>query len=443
MNLKLFLENYPVLCETQDFRYFHINCYQEYLFKYISNIIKKCKICPHKNIKEDLQKYLLISNNVWNNSISLCKLFDTMHICYKTSIVNKYLITIRDNLIIDKPIPILSIYFIQKILHFNKYICLNCQSCLDFKFNIDLVIQLLKKEIDIESAKKMVYTYTQLSYIDEMLDCEYLLPMPEFNIMGLYQRNKNKLVYLDSNVIMDIENDSTFNKLLLRNIKNNQDYDYYYSPSHLEDIAKRRGSKDSLFEIIEKITNNIFIHRKNDSVNFVYESPRSSYKRVNNSNSLEISKLVENYHIELIKNINLFCKDYDTDAHKININNKDLIGKDANLLDTALELISAGFMLNDIKNIDIKSIKYIELNNIIYKLFMALDVLYYRHEPIDNKKKLRSSVHDVEHIIYASYGDIFVTNDKRLYHRSKVVFYYINPNIKIFNATEFNSFIGS
>lgn len=168
-----------------------------------------------------------------------------------------------------------------------------------------------------------------------------------------------------------------------------------------------------------------------------YELPQLSYKRTNNNNSKQITELVEKSHIETIKAGELFFPEYNTSMHKKEINNKDLFGRDSEMLENVLMMTGATFYLNNTKNLDIKKIKCAELNDIIYKFLKAMDILNFRHEPLKNTQKLQSSVHDTEHLIYATYSNIFVTNDTILYHRSKAILGHLTPNIQVMKLKEF------
>lgn len=46
-------------------------------------------------------------------------------------------------------------------------------------------------------------------------------------------------------------------------------------------------------------------------------------------------------------------------------------------------------------------------------------------------KKSRSRLHDVSHIIYAGYCDIFLTNDKKLFMKTKAIFSLLNIHTKV------------
>lgn len=440
MDVSFALDRYPSLCKTQSVIYYHLNVYQEYLLKYISSLGCKCRSCHHYEIQEKLERYRDNAAEVWEAAIPLEEMFCNLDDCLKKNLINYHLVKIRDVLIEDQPIGVLNFYYMMKVLDLDLPRCVDCGSCLDFMSNLSIVTRLISKKMTIKEAKAAIYYDKQAGISDQLISLANIMTEPEFHITGSYTPNGKKLIYLDSNIFMDIEKVPESSELWQAINRSKKYCDYYYSPSHLEDILKRELSNESVTPIlstIEQITNNLFIHRVDNTMRLDYESPSSSYKRTDNEISKRISGLIEEKQISRLKSGDLFFPQYHTEDHKREINNKDLFGRDCKLLEVALRQAGATFTLDSIKNLDIRNIKYETLNDIIYKLLRAMDILNYRHEPLKNDKKLRSSVHDVEHLIYATYSNIFVTNDRPLYHRSKAILTYITPNMRVMLPNEF------
>lgn len=441
-DITFFLDRYPCLFKPQRFENYRLNVYQEYLLRYTSNVLDQCKSCPQPEVQAKIKTGITMAKDVWCNSISNQKLFCQLDNCVMKEFINDDLIKIRDTLIEENPIGVLNFYYVQKIIDLNLPRCANCWSCLDFISNLEIVVKLITQEMTVKEAKKRVYFNNKADITDQLLQLAGVSTKPKFHTMKIYEKSDKKLVYLDSNIFMELEKvsqDCEFKQAILNSKK---DYDYYYSPSHLEDILKRDLldiSVDPILSTIGEITEGLFIHRFDDTMRLDYELPQSSYKRTNNNTSKQITELVEKNHIESIKAGELFFPKYNTSMHKREINNKDLFGRDSELFKNALMITGATFNLNDTKNLDIKKIKYVELNDIIYKFLNAMDILNFRHEPLKNTQKLRSSVHDTEHLIYATYSDIFVTNDIPLYHRSKAILGHLTPNIQVMKLEEFLS----
>lgn len=438
------LDKYSDLRKPQETNSYHFNVFQEYLLNYISGVLDQCKLCINPKIQEKMKSYFDSTKDIWNKAISKQELFYQIDSCSQKKIINKHLIKIRKILIEGNLIDILNSYYLQKIIDLNIPRCTDCLSCIDFISNINIIAGLINQTMTVKEAKEILYYNQQLDIIDTLFELTNGSPKPRFNTTKLYNKSDKRLVYLDSNIFMDIENKTPNINEMQAILFSKQHYDYYYSPSHLEDIFKRDLSDVSvvpILSIIEEITDGLFIHRVDDIMRLDYELPQHSYQRTNNENSKQITEMVERYHINTIEAGIHFFPQYHTSKHKRDINNKDLFGQDRELLEKALSMVGAVFNLDDVKSLDINNIKYKELNDIIYKLLKAMDILSFYCENSRNIKKLRSSVHDTEHLIYATYADILVTNDKKLYHRSKQILGYTMPNIKVMKFEEFKLFI--
>jgi len=417
---------------TKENESYRINVAQGYLYKYIENVLKKCDLCNINNNLIILKNYFEKNKGVWKNSQCNMKNFLKKTDCELKEIINKDLEYICNAFIENESIEIFDFYYIQTIVELHLPRCVNCSSCLAFISNLEIVVKLLNKTMTIDDAKKENHVY-KLADISDRLIAEYIKsPQMEFNIAGSYFKNKDKLlVYLDSNIIMEYEKDASFWKI----IQNSKDcHDYYYSPSHLEDILKRKQSEKDILDIIMIFTESRFIHRVNTGVRFHYESPHSSYKRVDTDTSKSISSITEDYKIEKITANGLYYPEYNTTLHKIKINNKILNLTSVEFINV-FDQINPQFTLNDIRNMDLQKTEYNYLNYVIHTLVNVMDVLNYKSEK--ETKKIRTSVHDIEHLIYAAYSDIFVTLDTKLLNRSKSIYNHIVPNIRVMNIDEF------
>lgn len=71
-----------------------------------------------------------------------------------------------------------------------------------------------------------------------------------------------------------------------------------------------------------------------------------------------------------------------------------------------------------------EDVDYSITNNRIHILYKAMDLLGFKKDKIQNGKdrKVRSSRHDIEHILYASNADYFFTADKNMYYRAINIF---------------------
>jgi len=430
------LARYSSLSRPQGIETHHISIYQEYLLKYISTLPRQCERCHHPEISSEIRKWLTCAEDIRQHNILRQETFYNLNRCAVNGLINEHLVKIRDALINDHPIGILNYYYVEKIIELDLPRCVNCQPCLDFILNFEIVVKLITKEITIQEAQIRVDFDEKARSTDYLYELANSLPKAEFHITGVYEKTEKKLVYMDSNIFMDLESTSEDSTIKC----GKRYYDYYYSPSHLEDILKRELSDvpiAPILAVIENITDNLFIHRIDEKIRLVYEPPQLSYKRTSNKCSEQITRVLEDRYIKRQGSFDKRFPQFRTPRHKREINNKAFFGKDKALLEEVLRQIDAPFDLDDVKNLAIENISYSDLNDIVYKLLRAMDILHFWAKSL----KSQSSVHDVEHLIYAMYSDIFVTNDKALYHRSKAILGHIAPNKQVMKSKEFQKTI--
>lgn len=87
------------------------------------------------------------------------------------------------------------------------------------------------------------------------------------------------------------------------------------------------------------------------------------------------------------------------------------------------------------KNFRIKVATFGEREATIAVLFDVLNRVGFRKE--HNDKRIGNRVHDVSHAIYASYTDVFVTNDRKLRHSVEAIFPFCNINVEILSMDQF------
>ena len=86
-----------------------------------------------------------------------------------------------------------------------------------------------------------------------------------------------------------------------------------------------------------------------------------------------------------------------------------------------------------------KDMKYFygRLEYVIEQLSRALSkVGYYREK---DERRFNSGEYDITHIIYGTYCDYFVTEDKRLYNKAKAIYYYLQVPTEVLTLKEFQS----
>ena len=217
-DITFLLDRYPCLFEPQTFENYHLNVYQEYLLRYTSNVYNQCKSCSYPEVHTKIETGITMAKDVWRNAISNQKLFCQLDNCVKKEFINDDLIKIRDILIEENPIDVLNCYYVQKIIDLNLPRCANCLSCLDFISNLEIVVKLITQKMTVKKAKEIVYFNKKADIADQLSQLVNVSPKPKFHTIKIYEKSDKKLVYLDSNIFMELEKaspDREFKKAIL------------------------------------------------------------------------------------------------------------------------------------------------------------------------------------------------------------------------------------
>lgn len=250
-------------------------------------------------------------------------------------------------------------------------------------------------------------------------------------------------IYLDYNVVSYLRagKDGLLNQ---KYEKMASDDLFIFSPAHLEDIAvseKRDGADKQIIvdeiEFLSKITQqNALIPRTRDLVVLCKESPQDCYARV--IEHYENNDLAEAFDRAVIEDAIA-----DPLGNPIQVNNidpKDILNK---LL--YKELIGVWLVNNKIisSNECTESLRWsfsdIENRFNVFEAYVNLaanlleKIGYFR----EKESKARSRLHDVSHMIYAAYSDIFVTADRKMLQKTKAIYSMLQVPTKVMSLKEF------
>lgn len=74
----------------------------------------------------------------------------------------------------------------------------------------------------------------------------------------------------------------------------------------------------------------------------------------------------------------------------------------------------------------------------IHAIYTQLNLCGFRPEKkVKNEKKFISAQTDISHVAFASYCDFFITNDERLFDKSKVIYEYLKINTEVLDIANF------
>ena len=295
--------------------------------------------------------------------------------------------------------------------------CVNCAGCLDFRFYGEVLIKAVKEKTDKEIIKQLLYSQENAIAIDEMLNNLGIQPTQRDFNYTFYNTNKIKF-YLDFNIIDSIEKDFSDGSFYV-----NDDYDIFYSPIHLEEVYRMNDDecRDRRIAIIRKLSKKHEVLNIDDKLTFVTEDLIYPYYRV--LRNIGISQAVENARTVEIKKRDIFYKENVNKAKTIN-NSEDVFSE--------IPVEEIDFEYENLT-------KENDIRNAIFSLYRLLDdYSYYR----DSKKRtVKSSIYDIEHLIYASCCDYFITKDKKLKHRAEQIYKKMKLTVKILDYEEFKKMV--
>ena len=99
----------------------------------------------------------------------------------------------------------------------------------------------------------------------------------------------------------------------------------------------------------------------------------------------------------------------------------------AELIDEVLAILEKGYKLEDVRKAK-KSNNYQLISGYIHDLYMILDICNIKKKIAE--EKTRSSRLDIEHLLYASNAQVFVTDDEMLRWRARNIFKVLGKKIE-------------
>lgn len=277
---------------------------------------------------------------------------------------------------------------------------------------------------------------------------------------------KEGVVYIDFNIFIELEKNNSLD--FFKKLKDNN-LILVFSPAHVEEIFinKLHYNKDDGFikdklNYLSKITNDLCLlpYRqpnktiiKNMGVFLYKERPSETYLRVS-KNRGEDNKVSENNQKSELQNAEKitselgFCPKIQNNKNPKDFLDKykdELIGKlndyifSMTLVSIFLE--SHRVFLNYLPDKKIEELNFLYLKNFfpvyelcIEKLFLKLEQSAFYSEKSDNNI---NALHDVTHAIYGSYCSYFITNDKKLYAKSRAIYDWLGCPCKVLGYQDF------
>jgi hypothetical protein len=246
----------------------------------------------------------------------------------------------------------------------------------------------------------------------------------------------HKKLYLDFNVVNYLKDNPQGKVQEIINKFN--DYLIIFSPAHVEEIAVSEMRDNQSKEIIDKELNFLYKLAQTNALRpisreecaFYEETPFDCYERViKYYNRNNLAEELEQSVIQFAHNFPISDPKYMNNIKPEEVLMpffyKELIIKgllNNGLLDKTNLEDALRWTFSDIKN------KFYIYEAYVNTAANLIEQLGFFREKVE---KSRSRLHDVSHIIYAAYCDTFITNDKKLFMKTKAIYSLLNVKTEV------------
>lgn|GEM_PF-6646525 len=310
--------------------------------------------------------------------------------------------------------------------------CLNCDPCHNLMFSLPLLDGLMTGNMTANQVKKSRLAWKYATYTDQAMKHHFGASRLRFDRTPA--TTSCAVVYLDQNVFSDFTKDSNV-QIALRQLKSEGLLQFAYSPSHLEEICKilDESYRQAFIEAISEITNNMSLQPSSDDrLGLFIENPAVVLARA--AVSPEATDAVERIKTLKEESRELYFAEYNKEPHRISLGQRtDVFGALTGNEFSRLMFHSASSRLqkDEFKGL----VSHSDIRNAIYALHNGLDLLSFKRETSERTR--RSSVHDIEHLIYGSQCGVFVSKDARLLARARQIYPFLGIEVKVLSLDEF------
>jgi hypothetical protein len=310
--------------------------------------------------------------------------------------------------------------------------CFSCDMCYSLCFNLAVLQDLIDKKVTPLQAKRQLQAYKYATYADQAHNGMGTSTKRRFARTSVQARAE--LVYLDQNILTAFVNDEAIRTTLL-DLKKKGTYQFVYSPSHIEEIhkIKEESNQAPFLDSISQLTDDVSLQPADgDRISLFKEAPVYPLERV--ASAPDTTEAVEKMKALKEKDRELYFNEYNENSHRVAIgNSEDVFGALPHEEFSRLMTSSASSRLRKEEFKDLKS--HSEILNAIHALHNALDLLSYKREQSERARK--SSIHDIEHLIYATRCRVFVSKDGRLVSRARQIYKFLELDISVHTLDEF------
>lgn len=304
-------------------------------------------------------------------------------------------------------------------------VCDNCDACFDALFHYRLITRFSSGEITTDQIKQEIQSWRYSTLNGEANGG--LSGLSELVFERTPATVSSPLIYLDQSVLsIALREDDYFSKLM--ELKEKNGIQFVYSPSHAEEIAKieKPDDRSCFFDAISRLTGNMSLQPDAGdlSIKPFFENPRVVVARVDKTR--KASEAVEKKKTLKDEDRKLYFSRYDTQESRKSLGNARNIFDSMDDDEFSKLMFMSGFSRkSDFKNIR----RHDRIRSAIYALHDAMDFMAYKQDKKDRQQK--SSIHDIEHLIYASCCEYFATNDSNLRIRAEEIYRFLGLPILV------------
>ncbi|KAF0131822.1 MAG: hypothetical protein FD155_346 [Bacteroidetes bacterium] len=230
-------------------------------------------------------------------------------------------------------------------------------------------------------------------------------------------------IYLDNNILVSIEkNEIDFVPIM----KDGRNFSFVYSYAHVQELLEAKNNFSELkavrLKTIKEIMNNVMIY------------PDGNEQVSHPENIIQMLKMTSKIQENLRNVVNNFNPDRTKLIQKFGIDETRINNYDPEEL---IKYINTALRSNLVIEFrDLVDLAGNSLRERISTLFNLLDFVGFWKDKKTERSNL-ARVYDSSHAFFASYCDIFISNDKRARNKTKVAYSLYNIRTEVLSYSEF------
>lgn len=303
---------------------------------------------------------------------------------------------------------------------------------------LHLVKEVVERNASPESVKASLQRTRKLIRIDKMW--EEMAKYKNLSGARTVDLKGKKTLYLDQNLFTRLLEGDTEKEGFPGKVQ------IVYSPAHIEEIYKSEEEyhKKEL-QKISYFTDNVILLYLDDVPTWMQEEPGYSYQRIKRTE--KATQLAEEYKVLEQTDGDIFLPQYNTNQYRQIFNGQKpetFLWNFTKEVNAALRCLGAAYTVEQLEASE-EPYRYSDINGKIHTLYKAMDLLGFKKDKIKNgnDRKVRSSRHDIEHLLYASSADYFCTADENMYFRAVNLFKLLKKGTDVKKCNDIHDIVSA